>query len=372
MRSFLDRFNSFNPIISLEPRPPLRVGISCGDLNGIGIEVVLKCFEDARMLADVTPVLYASAHAVSHHRKTLKLDEVQFHRVNDAREALPKKLNLVNVWEEEVAIELGKPSGALAAYAIKSLEAAAQDLASGKVDVLVTAPIDKHAMQQAGFAYPGHTEFLQHMAGSESDVLMLLMAEGLRVGTVTGHIPISDVAQAITTDRIMAKARLLHQSLLRDLAIVEPRIAILGLNPHAGDGGALGSEDKERIAPAVRKLNEEGISAMGPYAADGFFGNGSYQHFDGVLAMYHDQGLAPFKALSFGNGVNFTAGLPIVRTSPDHGTGLDIAGQGIANEASFRAAVWMAADIYRNREHYKTIGTNPLQPQKREKERREG
>ncbi len=355
-----------------ETRPPVRVGISCGDLNGIGLEVVLKCFEDTRILQDITPVLYASTHAVSFHRKTLKLDEVQFHRVNDAREALPKKLNLVNVWEEDIAIDLGKPSGQLAAYAIKSLEAAAQDLASGKVDVLVTAPIDKHSMQQAGFAYPGHTEFLQQMAGSDSEVLMVLVGEGLRVGTVTGHIPLKDVPAAITTERILTKARLLHQSLLRDFGVLEPRIAVLGLNPHAGDGGTLGSEDKERIAPAVRRLNEEGIKAMGPYAADGFFGSGGYKHFDGVLAMYHDQGLAPFKALSFGHGVNVTAGLPVVRTSPDHGTGLNIAGQGVADEGSFRAAVWMACDIKRNREHYREVMANPLQPQKREKERKEG
>lgn len=355
-----------------EQRSPVRVAISCGDLNGIGIEVVLKCFEDNRMLQDVTPVLYASSHAVSHHRKALKLDEVQFHRVNDAREALPRKLNVVNVWEDEVAIELGKPSGALAKYAIKSLEAAAQDLASAKADVLITAPIDKNSMQQAGFAYPGHTEFLQHMAGADSEVLMLLVGDGLRVGTVTGHIPLKDVSAAISTDRIVAKARLMHQSLLRDFGIIEPRIALLGLNPHAGDGGTLGSEDKERIVPAARKLNEEGIKAMGPYSADGFFGAGQYKHFDGVLAMYHDQGLAPFKALSFGHGVNFTAGLPIVRTSPDHGTGLSIAGQGLADEGSFRAAVWLAGDILRNREHFKTIGVNPLQPQKREKERKEG
>ncbi|MEZ4740056.1 MAG: 4-hydroxythreonine-4-phosphate dehydrogenase PdxA [Flavobacteriales bacterium] len=351
-------------------RSPLRIGISCGDLNGIGIEVVLKCFVDNRMMADITPVLYASSQAVSFHRKALKLDEAQFHGITDARDAVPKKLNLVNVWEEDLELELGKPSSELAAYAIKSLEAAAQDLASGKVDVLVTAPIDKHSMQQAGFAFPGHTEFLQHMAGADSDVLMVLVGEGLRVGTVTGHIPLKDVAEAITTDRIMSKARLLHQSLLRDFGVQEPRIAILGLNPHAGDGGTLGSEDKERIAPAVRRLNDEGITAMGPYPADGFFGNGSYKHFDGVLAMYHDQGLAPFKALSFGHGVNFTAGLPIVRTSPDHGTGLGIAGQGIADEGSFRAAVWLAGDISRNREHYRLITTDPLQPQKREKERK--
>jgi len=348
---------------------PLRIGISCGDLNGIGIEVVLKCFEDTRMLADITPVLYASSHAVSFHRKALKLDEVQFHGVKDAREAIPKKLNLVNVWEEDIELELGKRSGALSAYAIKSLEAAAQDLASAKVDVLITAPIDKNSMQQAGFAFPGHTEFLQQMAGADSEVLMILACEGLRVGTVTGHIPLKDVAEAITNERIVAKAKLLHQSLLRDFGVQEPRIAILGLNPHAGDGGTLGSEDKDRILPAVRKLVDEGIGAMGPYPADGFFGIGSYKHFDGVLAMYHDQGLVPFKALSFGHGVNFTAGLPVVRTSPDHGTGMDIAGQGIADESSFRAAVWLAMDVIKNREHYRTISANPLQEQKKEKDR---
>jgi len=348
---------------------PLRIGISCGDLNGIGIEVVLKCFEDTRMLADVTPVLYASSQVVSFHRKALKLEEVQFHGVKDAREAIPKKLNLVNVWDDDVELELGKRSSTLSTYAIKSLEAAAQDLASGKVDVLITAPIDKNSMQQAGFAFPGHTEFLQQMAGADSEVLMILVTEGLRVGTVTGHIPLKDVAEAITTDRIVAKAKLLHQSLLRDFGVQEPRIAILGLNPHAGDGGTLGSEDKERILPAVRKLMDEGIAAMGPYPADGFFGNGSYKHFDGVLAMYHDQGLVPFKALSFGHGVNFTAGLPIVRTSPDHGTGMDIAGQGIADEGSFRAAVWLAMDVIKNREHYRTITANPLQEQKKEKDR---
>lgn len=355
----------------MEHRQPIRIGISCGDLNGIGLEVVLKCFEDVRMFAELTPILYCSSKAVNLHRKALNLDEVQLNRINDAREAAPRKFNLVNLWEEDVEIDLGQPSGALASYAIKSLEAAAQDLASGKVDVLVTAPIDKNSMQQAGFAYPGHTEFLQHMAGSDSDVLMLLVGEGLRVGTVTGHIPLKDVAEAITTERIVSKARMLHQSLQRDFGVPAPRIAILGLNPHAGDGGTLGSEDKERIIPAIRKLNEEGILAMGPYPADGFFGNGSYKHFDGVLAMYHDQGLAPFKALSFGHGVNFTAGLPIVRTSPDHGTGLGIAGQGIADAGSFRAAVWLACDIRANRDHWKAISANPLEPQKREKERKE-
>jgi 4-hydroxythreonine-4-phosphate dehydrogenase len=287
--------------------------------------------------------------------------------VDHSSDALPRKLNVVNVWEEEIPIEIGTPSGTLSEYSIKSLEAAANDLATGKVDVLVTAPIDKNSMQVSGFAFPGHTEFLAHMAGSENPVLMILVGDGLRVGTVTGHIPLKDVADAVTTERIVTKARLFHQSLLRDFGVVAPRIAILGLNPHAGDGGTLGSEDRERIAPAIRRLNDEGIVAMGPYPADGFFGSGGYKHFDGVLAMYHDQGLAPFKALSFGHGVNYTAGLPVVRTSPDHGTGLDIAGKGEADPGSFRQAVWLAGDILQHRETYKAMNANPLQPQKKEK-----
>lgn len=351
---------------------PIRVGISCGDLNGIGLEVVLKTFEDPRMLQELTPVLYCGARAVSLYRRTIGGGEaMQINGISNAQDAIPKKLNVVHVWEEEAPIEPGVPSGGAASYAIKSLEAAAQDLSSGKIDVLVTAPIDKHSMEQAGFAFPGHTEYLAHMAGGDAEVLMLLVSENLRVGTVTGHIPLKNVAEAVTMERILVKARLMHQSLERDFGINGPKIAILGLNPHAGDGGTLGSEDKERIQPAVRKLNEEGLVTMGPYPADGFFGSGTYKHFDGVLAMYHDQGLAPFKALSFGNGVNYTAGLPVVRTSPDHGTGLDIAGKGIADEGSFRHAVWLACDILRNREAYKALTANPLQPQKREKERKE-
>jgi 4-hydroxythreonine-4-phosphate dehydrogenase len=324
------------------------------------------------MLQDIIPVLYCGARSVSVHRKLLGgLDQMQVNGIADAQEALPKKFNVVHVWEEEVPIVPGTPSGANASYAIRSLEAAAQDLGSGKVDVLVTAPIDKHSMDIAGFGFPGHTEYLAHMAGGDEEVLMLLVSENLRVGTVTGHIALKGVAEAITTERILGKARLMHQSLMRDFGITAPRIALLGLNPHAGDGGTIGSEDKDRIAPAVRKLNDEGIIAMGPFPADGFFGSGGYAHFDAVLAMYHDQGLAPFKALGFGHGVNYTAGLPIVRTSPDHGTGLDIAGQGIADEGSFRHAVWLACDILKRRETHKTITADPLQPQKREKERKE-
>jgi 4-hydroxythreonine-4-phosphate dehydrogenase len=345
----------------------MKVGISCGDLNGIGLEVVLKTFEDTRMMQDITPVLYCSAKAVSHHRKALGLEEVQFHGVSSVNDAVPRKLNVVNLWEEDVPIELGQPSGQQSKYAIYSLEAAAQDLGQGKIDMLVTAPIDKHSMQAAGFEFPGHTEYLAHLAGSDSPVLMILVGDGLRVALVTGHLPISQVAEAITVERILVKARLFNKSLQSDFGVATPRIAVLGLNPHAGDGGAIGSEDKERIVPAVRKLQDEGINAMGPFPADGFFGNGSYKHFDGVLAMYHDQGLAPFKALSFGSGVNYTAGLPIVRTSPDHGTGMDIAGKSLADEGSFRHAVWLGLDIIQNRERWKRISANPLQPQKKER-----
>ena len=348
-----------------EERPRIRVGISCGDLNGIGLEVVLKTFQDNRMMQDITPVLYCPAKTVSLHRKALGLDDVQVHGIPDAAEAQPKRLNVVDLWEEDLPIELGKPSGPLAAQAIQSLEAAATDLARGKVDVLVTAPIDKHAMQGAGFAFPGHTEYLADLAGSEGKVLMVLVGDGLRVGTVTGHIPLKDVPDAITTAGIMEKARLFDQSLRRDFGVVKPRIAVLGLNPHAGDQGTLGSEDRERILPAVRKLNDEDILAFGPYPADGFFGSGAYKQFDGVLAMYHDQGLAPFKALSFGQGVNYTAGLPVVRTSPDHGTGLAIAGKGEADEGSFRAAVWLACDVLQARERWKEMTANPLKEAKK-------
>jgi 4-hydroxythreonine-4-phosphate dehydrogenase len=351
---------------------PTRIAISCGDLHGVGLEVVLKTFEDLRMMQDITPVLYCGAKAVNAHRRTVPgLEQMQVNGIADAGEAVAKKLNVVHVWEEEVPIEFGMASGDTAKYAVRSLEAAAQDLMAGKVDALVTAPIDKHAMEVAGFGFPGHTEWLAHLSGGEAEVLMLLVSGDLRVGCVTGHLPLKQVAEAITMERILAKARLMHQSLMRDFGLDGPKIALLGLNPHAGDGGTLGTEDKERIQPAVRKLNDEGIMAMGPYPADGFFGNGLHKHFDGVLAMYHDQGLVPFKTLSFGHGVNYTAGLPIVRTSPDHGTAMDIAGKGLADASSFREAVWAACDILGHREAWKSMTANPLMPQKREKERKE-
>lgn len=351
---------------------PIRVGISCGDLNGIGLEVVLKTFNEPRMLQGITPVLYCGAKAVSQLRRVLGgMAQLPVNGISAAAEALPKKLNVVHVWADEAPMALGEDGGKVAPYAIQSLEAAAHDLSAGKVDVLVTAPIDKHAMQQAGFAHAGHTEFLAQMAGGQTEVLMLLVNEGLRVGTVTGHIPLHEVAGAITTEAILAKARVLRHSLEQDFGLDGPRIAILGLNPHAGDRGSLGSEERDRIIPAIQTLNDEGITALGPFPADGFFGHGDHAHFDGILAMYHDQGLIPFKTLSFGQGVNYTAGLPIVRTSPDHGTAHGIAGQGVAMEGSFRHAVWLACDILRHRRNYKEMTADPLQVQPESKARKE-
>ena len=341
----------------------VRVGISCGDLNGVGLEVVIRCFMDQRMMEHVTPIVYCSGKTASAYRKLLGIEDFSFHRVKNADEALPKKANLINVWEDEIQLDLGKPSVETGKYAYYSLEAATEDLANGKIDVLVTAPIDKKTIQGAGFDFPGHTEFLASLSNVD-EALMFLVSEDLRVGVVTGHIPLKDVPTAITQERILKKLDMMEMSLTKDFGITRPKLAVLGLNPHAGDQGLLGEEDGTIIAPAIRKAQERGLLAFGPYAADGFFGSNNWKNFDGVLAMYHDQGLAPFKALSFGTGVNFTAGLPIVRTSPDHGTAYDIAGKGEANEASIRAAIFLARDIFMHRKLHKEITENPLQSQK--------
>lgn len=348
----------------------VRVGISVGDLNGVGLEVIQKTFADARMLQEVTPIVYGSGHSATFHRKACNIEGFSFNRVDTAEDANPKLANLVEVWKEEVSIAFGKPSLDNAKYAMQSLQAATNDLASGKVDVLVTAPIDKHSMQHCGFEHPGHTEFLAHFANT-SEVLMVMASDDLRVGTVTGHIALKDVAAAITVDLIKQKVRLMEQSLIRDMRIVKPRIAVLALDPHAGDNGAIGTSDKEVVAPAIKQLKEEGILAFGPFPADGFFGSAERNAFDGIMAMYHDQGLIPFKICAFGSGVNFTAGLPIVRTSPVHGTGLQIAGQGKADPTSFRNAVLLAKDIFRNRKWHKEISADPLQPQAKAKLQKE-
>lgn len=340
-----------------------RVGITTGDLNGIGMEVIIKTLLDNRILSTCTPIVYGSVKTASFHRKALKINDFSFNIINNADEANPKKPNLINCWNDEVEIELGKPSTKTGNFAFKSIEAAARDLASGKIDVIVTCPIDKKTIQSEEFKFPGHTEYFTHMS-NEKEALMLLCADGLRVGVATGHVPLKDVSSKLSKQLILEKLRILNQTLIRDFNIIRPRIAVLGLNPHAGDNGLLGDEERNIIEPAVSEANnKEGILAFGPYAADGFFGSGTMAQVDAVLAMYHDQGLTPFKALSFDAGVNFTAGLPIVRTSPDHGTAYDIAGQGIANENSFRQAVYLACDVYHNRKLYKEVNANKLQPQ---------
>ena len=348
----------------------IKVGISVGDLNGVGLEVIQKSLSDNRMIQEVTPIVYGTVRSAVFHRKANGIEGFSFNKVNSADDANPKLANLVEVWTDEVKIEIGKPSMDNAKYAITSLNAATEDLAGGKTDVLVTAPIDKHSMKHAGFQYAGHTEFLADFANTE-EVLMIMVNDELRIGTVTGHIPIKDVATTISADLIVRKTRLLNNSLIRDFRVVKPKIAVLALNPHAGDKGTIGSEDQDVVAPAIKTLNAEGVQAFGPYPADGFFGSNDMHAFDGIMAMYHDQGLIPFKALSFQTGVNYTAGLPIVRTSPVHGTGLQIAGQDKADPTSFRNAVLLAKDIFRNRALYRDMTSDPLVSQDRKNDKKD-
>lgn len=349
----------------------ITVGISVGDINGVGMEVIMKTLRDNRIMEGITVIVYGSTRLASYYKKTLGFNQFNFVKADSAEKAKQNKANLINVWEDEVKITMGESTEDGGAYALKSLEAATEDLASGKIDVLVTAPINKYNIQSEQFNFPGHTEYLTQYANAEES-LMFMIDEGLRIGVATNHIPLKEVSDVLSKELIQDKVRLMAASLKKDFGIEEPRIAVLGLNPHAGDDGLLGSEEEEVIIPALESLNEEGIMAYGPYAADGIFGSGNYNKFDAVLAMYHDQGLVPFKALSGGNGVNFTAGLPIVRTSPDHGTAFDIAGKGKASETSFRNALFTAVDVFKNRERYKLITANPLPIKEHKKEYRKG
>ncbi len=343
----------------IENEGKIKVGISIGDLNGIGLEVIIKTFLDNRMLLTCTPIIYGSSKVLSFHRKILGIPEFNTHLIRSADAAIPKKVNVINCWEEEVQMDLGKASDISAQYAFKSLEAATIDLHTGKIDALVTAPIDKHTMQNAGFKFPGHTEYLAEKLHAQN-YLMFMVSDTMRIGMVTGHIPIKDVPAHLSTDAILQKIKIMNESLIKDFGIRKPKIAVLGLNPHAGDNGTLGVEDKEIIVPAVKKAMESGMVVFGPYSADGFFGSSTFKQFDGVIAMYHDQGLIPFKALAFTTGVNYTAGLPAIRTSPDHGTAYDIAGKNIASEESFREAVYLACDTFIKRKEYQQLTSNPL------------
>jgi 4-hydroxythreonine-4-phosphate dehydrogenase len=346
-----------------DERLSIKVGITAGDINGIGPEIILRSLADPLFLAEITPVVYASGKVVSFFKKPLNINELMWNNVSRPEDIKPRKFNLVNITNDDVTITMGQPSEATGKFAYRALEVATQDLASGKIDVLVTAPINKQSIQSAGFKFPGHTEYLAHLSNVDR-ALMLMISENLKVAVVTGHIPLTQVSAQITREKITDCLAILNQSLQKDFMIVKPRIAVLGLNPHAGDNGLLGDEEKNIIQPAIDKAKHEGILAFGAYAADGFFGSGAFKQFDAVLAMYHDQGLVPFKALSFGRGVNFTAGLPIVRTSPDHGVAYDMAGKGMASLSSFMEAVFTAREVYINRRRYKEMNVSPLQPQK--------
>lgn len=333
----------------MEKTDKIIVGISLGDANGIGIEIVLKTFHDKRMFEFCTPVLFGTNKVVSFHKKALNLNN-SIHILHSLDKITEGKLNLLNINKEEYQINLGKPTPEGGKFAFDSLTAAMDALKNDKIDVLLTAPINKDNIQSKTFDFPGHTEYLENNLEGKS--LMILMTENLRMGLITGHIPVANVAQAITPELIIEKVNIMKNSLKRDFNISKPKIAVLGLNPHCGDKGVIGNEDENIIRPTLDKIKETGTLVFGPYAADGFFGSKTYEQFDGVLAMYHDQGLAPFKALSFGNGVNFTAGLDKIRTSPDHGTGFDIAGKNKANTTSFAEALFTSLKIYRNRKEY--------------------
>ena len=337
----------------------IRIGITQGDVNGIGYEVILKTFEDPTIFDFCTPIVYGSPKIMTYHRKALEL-ETSFTIINSAAEAVPGRLNVVNCNDDEVKVELGKPSHEAGKAAFDALERAMTEYKEGKYDVLITAPIHKQMIQSESFTFPGHTEYIEQSVGEGAKALMILANDTLRVALVTSHIPVAKIASSLTSELIQEKLTIFNASLKKDFGINAPRIAVLALNPHAGDGGVIGTEEETIITPAIKAMREQGMLCFGPYPADGFMGNGTFSHFDGVLAMYHDQGLIPFKTLAMENGVNFTAGLPIIRTSPDHGTAFDIAGKNMASADSFRQALYMAIDIYRHRKSEAEATRNPL------------
>ena len=335
-------------------RKPI-VGITQGDGNGIGYEVIIKSLADARILESFTPVIYGSSKIFGFYKKLIhEIDQMDTYVISSAKDAKEKKINIVNCLPDNFFVEPGQPTAESAKAAMISLEHAVNDIKSGSIDVLVTAPINKKAMVNEGFGYTGHTEYLQNAFGVK-DITMFMVSDRLKIGVVTGHIPLKDVPSSITEEKILSKLRLMQASLKRDFGIDEPKIAVLSLNPHSGDGGLLGSEEETIIIPAIKQAQSEGIMAAGPYSPDGFFGLGQYSRFDATLAMYHAQGLEPFKALAFTDGVNFTAGLPIVRTSPDHGTAYDMAGRDEADPRSMMASIFYAIDILKSRQAYDAL-----------------
>jgi 4-hydroxythreonine-4-phosphate dehydrogenase len=346
---------------AVEKEKRVRVGITHGDVNGISYEIIIKTLQDQRLMELYTMVVYGSSKVASYHRKALNINDFNFNLVKKADQAHPRRPNIVNIHDEEIKIDLGKSTPIAGELSFLSLEAAAEDLLKGNIDVVVTAPINKKNIQSFGFTFPGQTEYFARKFNTEN-YLMLMINNVLRIGVVTGHIPLSRVKETLNEDLIVNKIQVMNNTLMRDFGIVKPRIAVLALNPHAGDDGFLGEEEKTVIQPAVDKAYDQNILAFGPYPADGFFGAASFKNFDGILAMYHDQGMVPFKLMSFDEGVNYTAGLPIIRTAPAHGTAYDLAGKNEASPQAFRNALYLAGDIFMKRQEYDELRANQLNP----------
>lgn len=338
----------------------IKIGITHGDINGIGYEILIKTFQDNRIFDFCTPIIYGSPKVAAYHRKALNITNFTFNGVQNISEIHPKKANLLNVLGDNIRVELGKATSMAGEAALFSLEQATNDLKDGKLDALVTCPLNRETTKSGNYSFKGHTSYLRENFATD-DALILMTSETMKVGVVSGHVPISEVKEHVTVENIISKLKVLNKTLVEDFAVQKPKIAVLGLNPHAGDSGVIGKEEEEIIIPAIKKAKDvENILAIGPFSADSFFGSDSFTKFDAILAMYHDQGIAPFKAMNFGAGVNYTAGLPIIRTTPDHGTAYEIAGQGKASANSLRQAIYMAHNIYHNRKQYKELTSNPL------------
>ncbi len=337
----------------------IKLGITHGDINGISYEIIIKALNDSRMLEICTPIVYGSSKVASYYRKVLNIADFNLNLVKNAESAVHKRANVINITNEELKIEIGKSTELAGQLSLMAMEMAVDDLKKNQIDAVVTAPINKKNVQSDKFHFPGHTEYFAEKFGID-DYMMIMVSNNIRIGVVTGHIPLNEVSNHLNTDLILKKIRIMNRSLIQDFAITKPKIAVLALNPHASDEGLLGNEEKEKIIPAINKAQEERILAFGPYPADGFFASDNIKNFDGIIAMYHDQGLIPFKLLSFEEGVNYTAGLPIIRTSPAHGTAYEIAGKNVASCSSLRHAIYIACDIYKNRMMYNEISSNPL------------
>jgi len=346
---------------TVEKEKRIRVGITHGDVNGISYEIIIKTLQDQRLMENYTIVVYGSSKVASYHRKSLNINDFNFNLVKRADMAHPRRPNIINIHDEEIKIDLGKSTSIAGDLSYLSLEAATEDLIKNNIDVIVTAPINKKNIQSQKFNFPGQTEYFAQKFHIE-DYLMLMVNNKFRIGMATGHIPISKVADVLNEDLIIRKLQILNHSLKRDFRIVKPRIAVLALNPHAGDEGLIGIEDRTIVQPAIEKAYAQNILVFGPYPADGFFGSANFRNFDGILALYHDQGMIPFKLMSFEEGVNYTAGLPHVRTAPAHGTAYDLAGKNEASPEAFRNALYMACDIFNHRQEYDELYANPLHP----------